>query len=124
MAEARDEEGAFSRENTRHENAERLGYGEDQSQENENLQPAINGHFRSELSELLRAQKRVEQVHRYYGADDEHDEGLYIHKILLLHAITKTNVCDRRGKKRDRDRDPKNVLHGISLQNLIGQLRA
>ena len=108
------EEGTLSREDTRHKNAERLGDGEDQSQEYENLQPAIDRHFRSlnsELLKFLRAQKSVEQIRDYRGADDEHDEGLCIHEILLLHAIAKTYVRDGYGKEDYGDGGPKNVLH-------------
>src|ERR1017187_7057551 len=33
------------------------------------------------ISEFLRTQQRVEQVHGYRRADDEHDERLYVHDI-------------------------------------------
>ena len=48
------EEGALPGEHARHEDAERFRDREDQSQEYENLQPAIDGHFRALRSELLR----------------------------------------------------------------------
>jgi phosphohistidine phosphatase SixA len=64
------------------------------------------------ISELLRTQQRVEKVHRHQRADDEHDERLYFHDILLLHAIAKTHVRNRSGEKYDRDTNPNQVLHG------------
>ena len=64
------------------------------------------------ISELLRAQQRVEQVHGDQRADDEHDERLNVHRILLLHAIAEMHVRDGRSEKRDGDGDPNNILHG------------
>src|ERR1700752_4407278 len=51
------------------------------------------------ISELLRTQQRIEQVHSYQRADDEHDERLNIHEILLLHAIAETHVSNRQREK-------------------------
>src|SRR4029077_16025575 len=65
------------------------------------------------ISEFLRTQQRVEQVHGHQRADDEHDERLYVHNlpssILLLHSIAEPHVRNRRGEEYDRDSDPKNV---------------
>jgi hypothetical protein len=67
------------------------------------------------ISEFLRAQQRVEQVHRGDSADDEHDHGLGVHKVLLLHAIAEIHIADRSCKECDGDGYPKNVLHSNLL---------
>src|SRR5580698_522759 len=42
------------------------------------------------ISEFLRTQKRVNQIYGDQRADNEHDERLYVHELLLLllHAST------------------------------------
>jgi hypothetical protein len=84
------------------------------------LQPAIDRHFRTspDISELLRTQQRVEEVNGHQRADDKHDERLQVHRILLFHTIAETHIRGRYNEKYDRDRNPKNVLHGKSPRQL------
>src|ERR1700693_4158120 len=63
------------------------------------------------ISKFLRPQQRVEQVHHNQRTDEKQDERLYIHEILLLHAIAEPHVSNRSGEKCDGDCDPKNILH-------------
>jgi hypothetical protein len=63
------------------------------------------------ISEFLRPQQGVEQVHRGRSTDDEHDERLKVHEAFLFHAVAEVHVSNGCCEKRDRDGDPKNVLH-------------
>src|SRR5579864_6709071 len=63
------------------------------------------------ISELLRTQESVKQVDGHQRADEEHDERLNVHEILLFHAIAEAHIRDRCGEKRDGDDDPDSVLH-------------
>src|SRR5580704_19262045 len=67
------------------------------------------------ISKFLRPQQRVEQVHHNQRTDEKQDERLYIHEILLLHAIAEPHVSNRSGEKCDGDCDPKNILHRYLL---------
>src|SRR5579863_7911583 len=67
------------------------------------------------ISEFLRAQQGVEQIHGGQCADDEHDERLSVHEILpvhsLLHAVAKMYVSDGNYKERNSNACPESILH-------------
>src|ERR1035437_8308338 len=55
------------------------------------------------ISEFLRTQQRVEQIDRHRRADDELDERLYVHDILILRSIAETHVANQHCEERNCD---------------------
>ena len=101
---------ALAAEHTRHEDAQRLGDQRESAARNTQIcnQPL------TVISEFLRTQQRVEQVHHRQCADGEHDERLSVHSVSSLHPIAEMHVGDRHGKECDGYHGPKNVLHCCS----------
>jgi hypothetical protein len=68
------------------------------------------------MSELLRTQQCVHQVHDRQRTDCEHNHRFQTHLSLptlssSLHALAEVHVRNRQAEKPDRNRDPKYVLH-------------
>src|SRR5262245_36462447 len=71
------------------------------------------------MSELLRTQQCIHEVHRCQNTDCEHDHRFQSHIIPSLQAIAETHVADCQSEKHDRNRYPNGVLHKPSLQATV-----
>src|SRR5256885_11931674 len=73
---------------------------------------AICSHPFAVMSEFLRPQQRIEQVHHHQSAYCEHDCRFQVHSLLIsLLFFAKANVANRHDEEQHGYRDENNVLH-------------